>query len=383
MNNDYNNNAELENNINEVENNVNDELTQEKKDIEEQYRILKDEEEKEKKRREIILLILFILLLLVSLIGAIFNYASYKKCKNSEPCKTEKEEDTRKIYGINCDIDGDGIPDINIDYNADGKCDFNCDTNNNGRPDKNLMNHDTNNDGICDLNCDTDKDGYPDINIDLDGDGKPDINIDTDKDGNPDVNIDTDGDGKPDKNIDNDGDGKPDENITDKPCPPCKPDRPKPTTPTTPDKDDDNNGNEDNKEDPPKEENVEMYVLFSTSNKFEASNIVPGWKSSIPHEFFVKNTGDTAAIYDVEFNNITSTFANPENLRYTITCNDMVVVSNQPVPTTTKIVLKGEIVAVGETNTYKVYYSFVETGHNQDNDQGKTYSVAVDVKGRS
>lgn len=401
MNNNYN-----ENENSELENKINEDIIKEKEDIEEQYRILKDEEEKEKKRKAVLLIVLFLLLFGVCFTGSIISYFSYKHSQDGEPSKVEEGNNNKIEYGLNCDTNGDGIPDLNIDYDSDGVCDFNCDTNNNGRPDTNLMNLDTDNDGICNLNCDTDNDGYPDVNIDIDGDGQPDLNIDIDGDGKPDINIDTDrdkvcnlncdtdGDKKPDVNIDTDGDGKADTNISNdnnsgtttnpntgnKPSTSNKPSTGnKPsggnTTPSKP-----SGGNTTTTQ---PEINIEMFVLFSASNKFEANNIIPGWRSKEPHEFLVRNTGAHAAIYDVVFNKINSNFENPENLRYTITCNDMVIVSDAPVPTSDKIVLSGETVAVGETNVYKVYYRFVETGLNQDKDQGKTYNVSVDVRGRS
>lgn len=396
-----------------INNNENPELEKkiqkETEEIEEQYRILKDEEEKEDRRKVILLIALFFLLFCASFTGATISYLSYKHSQDNKPNVVEEGNDNRKEYGLNYDTNGDGIPDLNIDYDGDGVCDFNCDANNNGRPDTNLMNHDTNNDGICDLNCDTDKDGFPDLNLDFDIDGICDMNCDTDGDRKPDLNIDTDRDKICDMNCDTDGDGKPDDKITDEPTTPPsnggnnnpsggnnKPTTPpsngggenpsggddEPTTPPSDGGDDNPSGGDDEPNDKP-EDPVQMSILFTASNKFEAKDVIPGWRSEVPHEFSVKNTGNNNANYDIVFKNIFSDFENPENLRYSITCNNIVLVSDASVPVNDKIVLPNEMVAVGETNVYKVYYRFVNTGTNQDNDQGKTYHVEVDVTGRS
>lgn len=110
---------------------------------------------------------------------------------------------------LNCDTDGDGKADINVslekntylnlDYDRDGKADINLDTNGDGKPDKNLMNQEEN--GKCVLNCDLDGNGIPNLNIDIDGDGKPDINIDLNGDGKADANLDTDDDRIPDRDL--------------------------------------------------------------------------------------------------------------------------------------------------------------------------------------
>ncbi|MGM9834829.1 MAG: hypothetical protein ACI31M_03535 [Bacilli bacterium] len=380
MNNNNNENPELEKKIQE-----------ETEEIEEQYRILKDEEEKEDRRKVVLLIALFFLLFCASFTGATISYLSYKHSQDNKPNVVEEGNDNRKEYGLNYDTNGDGIPDLNIDYDGDGVCDFNCDANNNGRPDTNLMNHDTNNDGMCDLNCDTDRDGFPDLDLDFDNDGICDMNCDTDGDREPDLNIDTDRDKVCDMNCDTDGDGKPDDKIAEEPTtPPNNNEDPttppsngedEPTPPSNGDNDDPSNGEDEpnNKPDDP----IQMSILFTASNKFEAKDIIPGWKSENPHEFSVKNTGNSNAAYDVVFKNIFSDFENPENLRYSITCNNIVLISDALVPISDRIVLPNEIVAVGETNVYKVYYRFVNTGTNQDNDQGKTYHVEVDVTGRS
>lgn len=55
------------------------EISETKDEIEEQYRILKDEEEKEEKRKIFLLIALFFLIFSISFAGATFSYLSYKK----------------------------------------------------------------------------------------------------------------------------------------------------------------------------------------------------------------------------------------------------------------------------------------------------------------
>lgn len=107
--------------------------------------------------------------------------------------------DTSFGYGLNIDLDGDGVADLNVDLDGDGEADTNIDTTGDRQPN---------------LNIDLDGDGIPDLNVDIDGDGEADLNIDTDGDGIPDLNVDADGDGIPDENVDTNNDGDADTNIT-------------------------------------------------------------------------------------------------------------------------------------------------------------------------
>ena len=78
-------------------------------DIQEQYALL-EEEKREDRRKTIIIIILCILILLITMIGLYFAYSN----NSGDRCT------------LNCDTDGDGIPDTNIDLDGDGKCDINC-----------------------------------------------------------------------------------------------------------------------------------------------------------------------------------------------------------------------------------------------------------------
>ena len=175
--------------------------------LQEQYELI-EEEKKENRKKTIIIILLCLLIIIITIIGVFFSISGSDKA-----CTLNCDINGDGIPELNIDTDGDGICDINCDTDGDGKPDINIDTDNDGKPEDNLIDQDTNGDGICDLNCDTNNDGKPDTNIDIDGDGKPDINIDNNNDGICDVNCDTNGDGKPDTNIDIDGDGKPDVNI--------------------------------------------------------------------------------------------------------------------------------------------------------------------------
>lgn len=77
-------------------------MSQTKDEIEEQYRILKDEEEKEEKRKIFLLLALFFLIFAISFAGTTFSYLSYKKSidnKNSDNIleSGDKEQDYKDL----------------------------------------------------------------------------------------------------------------------------------------------------------------------------------------------------------------------------------------------------------------------------------------------
>lgn len=74
-----NNNYKLENPTT-----IDTDLTSAQEEIEEQYRILKEEEEKEAKRKSLILIALFFFIFTISFTGAAFSYMTYKKALENE-----------------------------------------------------------------------------------------------------------------------------------------------------------------------------------------------------------------------------------------------------------------------------------------------------------
>lgn len=133
-------------------------------------------------------------------------------------------------------------------------------------------------------------------------------------------------------------------------------------------------GNQDNTDD-----KRELVILYNAGTEFIAEDVKPGWESTASKDFSVKNTGNLNAEYDVVFTNIRNTFTNLNELKYSIKCNDVFILENQPVPATETIVLNKQTVKAGETNNYEIFFKFEETNQNQNNNSGKSYKVAIDV----
>lgn len=299
---------------------------------------------------------------------------------------------------VNCDINGDGKPDVNIDTNNDGKpdkyivdmkkvdnidrtCKVNCDLDGNGTPDINI---DNNNDGkadenivkwpennTCDINCDTNDDGWPDTNLDLDGDGIPDSNIDNDGDGVPDGNIDLNGDGICDLMCDTDGDGKCDINCINPPY------------------DGLGTGSSTSVGDPKTVSESSMLVLrYGEGETINVENLVPNDQPYVNQDeipqpyktFSIENLSVYTIEYNLVWKNVENTFVT-DNLKYKVTStNGGFKTDYLPTPKKDGIIAEKILIPPKSTQEYRFDFSLFGTGVNQNVDQGKKFSVLIDVE---
>lgn len=315
----------------------------------------------------------------------------------------------------NIDTDNDGKPDMNIIKDDNYVCVQDCDTNNDGKPDYYLSkkvsplrtNIDTDYDTKCNVNCDNNGDLIPDTNIDTDGDSIPDINIDRDEDGIPDTNIDTDGDGLPDKNIDvygfgvcsfncegpssvitnpvsisntctkncdTDGDGLPDKNVDVDADGVCDLNCEGPDGKIL-NEDKDHDFIPDDKENK-YELSVEDYdVVISNPLDIYGRDIEPGWSDM--YIVTVKNNSNYAVTYRIEWQNVTNNFTEANNLDYMISRNGASFLDGLKAPYRNTVVKNEMIVKEKSAFKYALQMNFRETGVNQNVDSGKTFKAQL------
>ena len=207
-----------------------------------------------------------------------------------------------------------------------------------GDADDNFMNQDTNGDGKCDLNCDTNGDGFPDINIDVDGDGEPDINIDTDGDGEPDKNIDFDNNGTCDRNCEETDGGMLDISAS---------------------------------EDTP-------IVFVSEQQAIEAPGILPGWTQT--QKLVINNRSDVTLPYSIKFKDVINQFNPTSELVYSVRRDGVLVKGEQPCPTSESYIVQTLLIPAHTSYTYEITYHFIETGMNQNYQQGKNFKATIAVE---
>ncbi len=352
-----------------------------------------------------------------------------------------KVEPIDKTCKVNCDLDGDGKPDVNIDSNNDGKadenlvdlskvggadksCKVNCDINGDGKPDVNV---DTNNDGkpdkylvdmskvdsidkTCKVNCDLDKDGTPDYNIDTNKDGKADdnlvefvtngtnackINCDINGDGWPDTNLDVDGDGKADSNLDYDGDGLADGNIDlngdgicDMMCDTNGDGKCDSNCIKTP-YDGLGTGSSTSVGDPTSISETSMLVLrYNEGETVNVDNIIPtdqpyvkdGTAPEPYKSFSIENLSVYTLEYNIVWKNVENTFTT-DNLKYKVTSTNGGFTSDfKPVPKKDGVLAEKVLIAPNTTQEYRFDFRLFGTGANQNEDQGKTFSVLINIE---
>lgn len=346
-----------------------------------------------------------------------------------------KDENGKDII-INVDQDKDGVCDLNCDTNGDGKCDLFCQVKDEDGKDI-IINIDNDKDGVCDLNCDVNNDNACDFNCDTNNDNKADINIDFDNDGFCDLNCDTNNDGVCDYNCDTNNNGKCDEAnciTNDKRSatlrslsvdgydliPEFKPSvsnytvtikdnvssvvvkaeatsvnanisgigtvklndsetkvqvvvkAPAGNTKTytiTIIKKVDSGGTEI--------ESPEGVLLTLVSYKsIEAKDIFPGWKGT--QEFVIKNDTNKTLVYKINLlvdkNDFTSS-----NFKYSLIKNGIKIVPQTTAPKSNATIFKDLIIAPGDSAKFEVNYEFVDTGSEQNIDQGRNYSARTEV----
>jgi len=191
----------------------------------------------------------------------------------------------------------------------------------------------------CTLNCDTNNDNIPDLNIDINGDGTCNLNCDTNGDGKPDTNIDSDNTGKCDTNCNINADGDSSVDI-----------------------------NTDN--------NLVLYVSYL--NSISVSGISPNWKGN--QQFTVNNYSDQTLSFNIKLTNVKNTFNPTSDFVYSLRRDGVLIKYHEVAPVSDTIILEKVMIPGHMTYKYDLEYEFLETGVNQNYNQGKTFGAKIEVE---
>ena len=106
------------------------------------------------------------------------------------------------------------------------------------------------------------------------------------------------------------------------------------------------------------------------------TNMIPG--QSITKSFTVRNTGNVATTYDIYLNDIVNTFADKNDLVYSLTSVGGGITINQSVaPSANTKIASNVTLAVNATHTYTLTLSFLETNNDQSDNMGKSFSATI------
>ena len=122
----------------------------------------------------------------------------------------------------------------------------------------------------------------------------------------------------------------------------------------------------------------EEYVLtltdFATYNR---NNIVPGWTGS--KSFKLSNNTNSPQVINMKWLNVKNTFTSVNNLYYTISRNNTVLVKNARAPYKDSNIVSNVTIPAKTTYTFKFSFEFKNTSINQDVDKGKIFDAKIKI----
>ena len=128
----------------------------------------------------------------------------------------------------------------------------------------------------------------------------------------------------------------------------------------------------------------EVKVIFTDSPAFTENNIKPGW--NISKTFSVENISGRTYIYDLMLDDLINTFVTTGGLQYKIESTNSGYNTNNEwidVPKSASAndatIASNISVATNVTQSYTIYLRYYDTGLNQDDDQGKTFSGKIAI----
>src|SRR5574344_1424032 len=123
-----------------------------------------------------------------------------------------------------------------------------------------------------------------------------------------------------------------------------------------------------------------LKLRLTDTNVMDMDNDMTGRTES--KTFTVKNIGDTSASYDILLVDVSTSFIGSD-LVYTITSNNDGGSKLETVlPNTDETIIENVVIEPGITQTYTIMITFKETGLDQNNNQGATYTGLIQISPR-
>ena len=130
-------------------------------------------------------------------------------------------------------------------------------------------------------------------------------------------------------------------------------------------------------------------IIYDQNNNLKLSGLTPGF--SMQQTFSITNNNSNAIKYNLEWTNVTSTWAEntnglqsrPEEFLYTVTCSNGEKVENKKMPVSEKdyIIFENLEIKTNKINTCTITITFLNTGVDQSYNLGKsfggTYKIIV------
>ena len=124
------------------------------------------------------------------------------------------------------------------------------------------------------------------------------------------------------------------------------------------------------------EENRILYVSYL--NGINAQNVTPNWSGT--QEFTVNNTSNYSIAFNIKFKNVYNEFNPASEFVYSLLQDGILKIAETASPTSDGYLLQNIIIPPHTTYRYKLTYRFVDTGENQDYQQGKRFTADLEVE---
>ncbi len=123
------------------------------------------------------------------------------------------------------------------------------------------------------------------------------------------------------------------------------------------------------------DKNVE--VTYVDTSNVSMVNAYTGQK--IVKTFYVENTGEGIAYYDLILEHVVNDFANKSDLRYTLKSNNGIALYDKVVPSTDVSLASNIEIDVKEKHTYELTITFLQTEDDQTDNMNRTFSSNINV----
>ncbi len=130
-----------------------------------------------------------------------------------------------------------------------------------------------------------------------------------------------------------------------------------------------------------------IKITYNAGDSISGENIEPNWSDDLT--FTVANEGDRQLSYYIKWNDVTNTFDAdyPGELTYTVACQAGLTcgktLTSTEAPTADGYIdyAAGAInIAAGVTHSYVIHMAFAETGSEQNYNQGKSFTGAINIE---
>ena len=121
-----------------------------------------------------------------------------------------------------------------------------------------------------------------------------------------------------------------------------------------------------------------MAISYTDGSEVLLSNMIPG--DSLTKTFSIKNTGNVTTSYNIYFLDVLNTFVNQQDLAYTLTSdNGYNASSDTQIPDDDAMIANKQSIAPNTTSNYTLTIKFLNKDVSQDNNQGKTLNLKINV----